>query len=140
MAIGIAVAGYLGQADRDDAGAIVSAGDVAADDLRIGDCFDDGEISDEDVVEVGAVGARPCGEPHDNEVFHTFELTGDTLPSDDAIMQQAGEVCIEVFDTFVGTVHEESELDFFPMWPARRRGTPVTALSRARSTPSTARS
>lgn len=119
VAIGIAVAGYLGQADRDEAGAIVGAGDVAADDLRIGDCFDDGEIGDEDVVEVGAVAAKPCGEPHDNEVFHSFELTGDTLPSDDAIMQQAGEVCIEVFDTFVGTVYEESELDFFPMWPGQ---------------------
>lgn len=87
--------------------------------VRIGDCFDDGEISDEDVVEVGAVAAKPCGEPHDNEVFHRFELSGDTLPSDDAIMQQAGEVCIEVFDTFVGTVYEESELDFFPMWPGQ---------------------
>jgi hypothetical protein len=117
VAIGIAVFGYLGQADRDDAGAIVGSGSLTVVDLRVGDCFDDEAAEGEEVLEISEVAARPCGEPHDNEVFHTFDLTGDTVPSDDEVYAQVGEECIPAFDTFVGAVYEDSELDLFPIWP-----------------------
>lgn len=110
---------YLGQAERDDSGAIVGAGTVAAFELRVGDCFDDGELGDEDIVEFENVAAKRCDEPHDNEVFYSYELSGDTLPSNEVVMEQAGAVCVEEFDAFVGVVYEESELDFFPMWPTQ---------------------
>jgi hypothetical protein len=112
-----ALATGCGQASRDDEGAIVESGTAAVDDLRVGDCFDDpADLSDE-VVEVADVDATPCDEPHDNEVFHAFDLPGDELPADEAIEEQVGEECIPAFDAYVGTAYEDSELDLFAIWP-----------------------
>lgn len=118
VAIGIAVAGYLGQANRDDAGAIVEAGALTVEDLRVGDCFDDEAGAGEEVLEISEVAAQPCTEPHDNEVFHSFQLTGDALPSEDEIFEQVGLQCGDAFDAFVGKLWEESEFDLFPIWPS----------------------
>jgi hypothetical protein len=104
------------QAERDADGAIVGAGSLAADELGVGDCFDD-EPSDEEVTEILDVPAVPCGEPHDNEVFHAFELRGDELPSDAEIEGQVDEECLPAFDRFVGSSYEDSELDLFAIWP-----------------------
>jgi hypothetical protein len=107
------------QAERDADGAIVGAGTLAADELGVGDCFDD-EPSDEEVTEILDVPAVPCGEPHDNEVFHAFELRGDELPSDADIEELVDEECLPAFGRFVGTSYEESELDLFAIWPTER--------------------
>jgi hypothetical protein len=118
VVVGLGLVGYLGQADRDDSGAIVGAGSVAAEDLRVGDCFDDdGGDATDDVTEIADVAAIPCGDPHDNEVFHVFELEGDELPSDEAIFELVGSECLPAFSAFVGSGYETSELDLFPIWP-----------------------
>lgn len=83
--------------------------------LSVGDCFDDtdgisgGEVSDVPVVE--------CSEPHDNEVFHTFDLDDGDFPGDDAMMTQAEEVCVPAFEEYVGTDYASSRLDIFPITP-----------------------
>lgn len=111
---GIALASFLGRADRDDEGAVDRAGELSAMDLRVGDCFDDPG----DAPEVAAVQAVPCAEPHDNEVFHEFQHPdADSPPSQDAAFQRIGEECIPAFNTFVGKAYEESELDFFTFEP-----------------------
>jgi hypothetical protein len=115
--IGFGVYGYFQQAERDEAGTIVGAGTVAADDLRVGDCFDDPSDLTDEIVEVEDVAAIPCDRPHDNEVFFAFDLTGDELPSDAAIEELVGQECLPAFDDFVGTPYEESELDLFAIWP-----------------------
>jgi hypothetical protein len=110
----------FGQAERDDEGSIAAAGDLEVAELRIGDCFDDDPAwIDEEVFEVFAVEATPCGEPHDNEVFHRFDLAAEMLPSDDEVDDEAFETCVEVFKTFVGARYEDSELDFDWLWPSK---------------------
>jgi hypothetical protein len=104
------------QAERDAEGDIVGAGTLAADELGVGDCFDDGAATEE-VVEIADVPAVPCDEPHDNEVFHAFELEGDELPADAEIEARVDQECVPAFDLFVGTAYETSELDLFAIWP-----------------------
>jgi hypothetical protein len=112
--------GLFGQAERGEAGSIVSAGDLDVGDLRVGDCFDDDPAtSDEAVVEIFAVVAAPCGTPHDNEVFHRFDLVAETLPSDEEVDDEAFETCVEVFESFVDVRYEVSELDFSWLWPTK---------------------
>jgi hypothetical protein len=114
----VALLAVLGQAERDEEGAISDAGDLGVLALRVGDCFDEPSApSTGEVVEVFTVDAKPCSEPHDSEVFHTYELTADELPSDDAVTSEAGERCMETFESYVGSTYEESELDFSFLWP-----------------------
>jgi hypothetical protein len=112
--------GVFGQAERDVEGSIEAGGDLDVGDLRIGDCFDDDPSwFDEEVFEVFAVGATTCDEPHDNEVFHRFDLAAETLPSDDEVDDEAFDTCVEVFESFVGVRYEDSELDFTWLWPTK---------------------
>jgi hypothetical protein len=85
-------------------------------DLGVGDCFDDvdgidgsGEITDVPVVD--------CTEPHDNEVFHTYDLPGDDYPGQDAILADAQGSCVGAFENYVGTDYASSRLDIFPIYP-----------------------
>ncbi len=114
----IVIAGALilaacGGAERDSSGAIVEAGteDVFA--LEVGDCFDDpdefGEIASVDVV--------PCSEPHDNEIFHTFDLPDGALPDTDAIDEAAFAGCLPAFEQYVGASYQESSLDISYLSP-----------------------
>jgi hypothetical protein len=108
----------FGQAERDEAGSIVAAGDLDVVDLRVGDCFDHEPGTSEDaIVELSAVGAVPCETPHDNEVFHHFDLVAETLPSDDEVGYEVFGTCVEVFESFVGARYEDSDLGFSWLWP-----------------------
>ncbi len=82
--------------------------------LSVGDCFDrsseDGEISDVPIVD--------CDEPHDSEVFHTFEVEGDgEYPGGEALLAQAEEQCLPAFADYVGLDYANSTLDIFPITP-----------------------
>jgi hypothetical protein len=114
----VALVTVFGQAERDEEGDIADAGSLEVEELQVGDCFDQPSVGSPGQVEqVFTVDAMPCSEPHDFEVFHTYELTGTELPSDDAVMSEAGDRCVAAFETYVGTSFEESELDFGIMWP-----------------------
>lgn len=111
---GSALYAWLGSADRDGDGSITRAGDLAATELRAGDCFDDPGMQEE----IDGVRALPCDEPHDHEIYHEFEhADGDAPPSPEVVNQRIGEECVRAFDTFVGTVYMESDLDFFTFEP-----------------------
>jgi hypothetical protein len=58
----------------------------------------------------------PCGEPHDSEAYASFDLTGDTYPTD--IDDQATVYCESEFATFVGTSYEESSLGYTYLSPS----------------------
>lgn len=81
--------------------------------LAVGDCFDrntdGGEISEVPIVE--------CSEPHDSEVFHTFELSDDEFPGEDALLERAEEECVPAFEEYVGVDYAHSQLDIFPITP-----------------------
>lgn len=106
IAVPLALAG-CGGADRDESGAITAAGEVGVQDVRIGDC------ANEAIGEVASVGAVPCTEPHDYEVFHLFDLPGTELPSSDQIDKAAVEACTPVFKSYVGIPFKTSKLDFY---------------------------
>jgi hypothetical protein len=114
----IALLALFGQAERDEEGAITDPGNLDALELRVGDCFDEpsGRTPDE-VSQIFNVDAKPCSEPHDFEVFHSYELTAAELPSDAAVASEADERCREAFETYVGSSYEESDLDFVYLWP-----------------------
>ena len=101
-------------AERDESGAIETAGAVDAFMLRVGDCYDDqrsGEISD--------VPGVPCSEAHDNEVYATFDLSGSEWPGDDKVSELADQGCLDRFERAIGVTYEESVLMFTTLVPSR---------------------
>ena len=111
--------GYLSEAKRDGTGALVSEGQVSAFDIRLGDCFNDDDSQEsEEAMEVSALHALPCTEPHDNEVFAVFQLDLDEFPEDD-MGDIAFDGCLEYFEGFVGRDYETSSLDLFAIYPTR---------------------
>ncbi|MGL3151762.1 septum formation family protein [Microbacterium sp. A82] len=103
----------VGDAQRDDGGNVTEEATIDIFSLKVGDCMPEsdttGDIQDTPVV--------PCEEPHTNEVFFEFELTGDTLPSDDEITAEVEAQCVPAFADFVGFDYFESVLDFWWLTP-----------------------
>ena len=85
--------------DRDDEGRPTEAGTVRADLIRVGDCFRDQEGGD-----VAGFAVVPCGEPHDNEVFHLFDVGGERYPGEESLRETAAERCEgRPFEDYVGS-------------------------------------
>ncbi len=83
------------------------SGSINVFDLEVGDCFDvpsDGNITDVEGI--------PCDEPHDNEVFATFDIAGGPdapFPGEDAVRQEAESQCAgALFTDYVGVSYNES--------------------------------
>ena len=92
----------------------VDNGDVFS--IRMGDCLNstEGNGTEEELSSIPIV---PCGEPHEDEVYSSFQLTGTDYPGEDAILDQVESTCLPDFDAFVGLEYEQSTLDFWPMYP-----------------------
>lgn len=88
---------------RDDSGAIVEEGDLSAFSLNVGDCL----VGDA-TGEVSGFEGVPCDQPHDNEVFLTFDMADGDFPGDPAIQAEAEAGCLPAFESFVGTAYEDS--------------------------------
>ena len=116
LAIGAGVYHYVDSADRDASGQIVGAGTIDVFDLKVGDCFDDGDAYSDEVTTLPAV---PCNEPHDNEAYAAFNVSVASYPGDDAMWDMATEECYERFAPFVGRDYESSQYDFFTLHPTR---------------------
>ena len=83
------------------------------DGIEIGMCFDD-----QDGPEVERLPTVPCDEPHENEVFHLYDVRGDEHPGQEALTVAADEVCRgEPFVDYVGTTVEESRFDVYQILP-----------------------
>lgn len=77
--------------------------------LDPGTCFDDvSQITDEGGGEVEDVPIVDCDEPHDNEVFATFDLEGEDFPGDDAVATRAEQGCLDRFEAYVGRDYASS--------------------------------
>lgn len=68
----------------------------------------------------GIAGASvvPCADPHDQEAFYLFELSGGEYPGDDAIWTTAEQNCGSQFEMFIGVPYTESALDWFYFSPS----------------------
>jgi hypothetical protein len=82
--------------------------------LEPGDCFGEfsgGEVSDVDKVD--------CDEPHENEVYATFDAEGDDFPGEDELQAEAEEECTgDRFEDYVGISYNESRYYFSPLVPS----------------------
>src|SRR5688572_21476657 len=107
------------QTERDEnSQEIVEEGQADVFALRVGDCIN--EVSEELVSEVPVV---PCDQPHDEEVYFDFTLTGDEFPGDDAVQTEADARCAAEFDAFVGLAYDSSTLDFYAFRPSEESWT-----------------
>ena len=87
-----------------------TAGNVTVTDLRVGDCFNAAEFSDEE-TEIGDVDGVPCTEPHTFEVFAVADYNGSAYPGSQAAFEAAfGEVCVPPFEGYVGVPYVDSAL------------------------------
>ena len=113
---GAAVAAIFGittVAKRNEAGEVTAAGSVGAFEVRVGDCFNDEAFESSEISEIPAV---PCSEPHDNEVYAAFDLTGD-WPGAEKVAENANEGCLDRFPAAIGKGYEDSVLDYTTIEP-----------------------
>ena len=100
---------------RDDSGDITETEDVDPNVLKPGDCFNDPDVSG--TTQVTALEAVPCEEPHDNEVFHVFDLDDGDFPGADEVKQLGLERCEPEAETYLGAPPEDSGLLIIPVTP-----------------------
>lgn len=81
--------------------------------LEVGQCFNDPEATDE----ISDVALVDCAEPHNNEVYHLFDIPGDEFPGRSTVSDLATEGCIDAFETFVGASYATSDFGIFPISP-----------------------
>jgi len=109
-----AITGYELPPVRDaDSQEIVEGGQTHVLNVRIGDCL--GGITNDDVID--QIDVVPCDEPHEFEVMHEFDLTGDAYPEVEAMDEITIEECDAAFAEFVGIAWEDSVLDWYSVAP-----------------------
>jgi hypothetical protein len=105
-------------ASRDEAGKVAVRSEQSTMKLRSGDCFDElGEGADDTEI-AETVTAVPCAQPHQFQVFHEFDLTGDSYPTPDEISRVAEDTCSAEFRPFVGITYDASELEVSWLTPS----------------------
>jgi hypothetical protein len=105
---GCAFGGGPTGAPSSTAGPSRGADDMTAEDLAVGDCLNDAELSGI-VTEVPVV---PCSEPHDSEAYAEFDLPEGPYPGKDEINARGEAGCIEAFTAFVGIPFNASKLQY----------------------------
>lgn len=101
------------------AAAACSQGNVFS--LDEGTCFDDvAAFGDGEAAEVEDVPVVACSEPHDNEVYATFDLEGEEFPGDAAVTDAADTGCLERFEDYVDRDYQTSRYVFSHLVPSER--------------------
>ena len=102
-------------AERNAYGESTATSSLDAFQLAVGDCYNDESTYETEVTRVPGV---PCSEPHDNEVYATFDLTVSEYPGEERVWELAEEGCLRRFEAFVGKSYDESILDFMTLVPS----------------------
>ncbi len=88
---------------------------VAADDLKVGDCFN---IPNGTTIQT--VETQPCTESHNGEVFFVGDFTGESYPISLSLDSFIEDSCVPAFETYVGRdVDSEPELSIGYFYPSR---------------------
>ncbi len=82
--------------------------------LADGTCFNDPAVESDEISEVPVV---DCTEPHDNEVFATFQLPDGEFPGVATMQDSAMDACIERFDDWAGISFIDSALQVYVITP-----------------------
>ena len=83
---------------------------------EVGDCLDMATVDQAQVSEIPTV---DCGEPHDGQVVHAFDMNGEGYPSDREWSRAIEQECTQGFEDFVGTSYGESDLLVQDLSPTR---------------------
>jgi hypothetical protein len=113
VAAGGAIAAQ-GASSQSGSGVLAQEDRLPLDLLSVGDCFDDPSETGETIDSVPVV---PCDQPHHNETYDLFELSGDEYPGDRQVDELASEGCLASFEAYVGERYEDSELEFSHVTP-----------------------
>jgi hypothetical protein len=89
-------------------GDIAKSGELAIQDLAVGDCWD---LIDRLAESFDTVIARPCAEAHEYELFHIGVMPTGAYPTEDAFLEFVDLDCVPPFTDYVGKVYADSELD-----------------------------
>jgi hypothetical protein len=119
VAIGGAVSWFT-NAGRDSSGQINHAGDLAATDLQVGDCYDlPGNASAADPsAAIDKVRAIPCTEPHHYEVFFSGSMPDSgTYPTQADFQAYVDTQCAAAFQSYVGTPVDQTSLAIYWFYP-----------------------
>lgn len=114
------VDGLTSDPERDADGQVTGRGDQSTLKIRVGDCFDSPELAGvgaEEDAETGLVEAVPCGEPHQFEAYHAFDLPGSDYPGTTQVQSAAEEGCFGEFKGFVGVGYGRSSLEVYYLYP-----------------------
>ncbi len=95
--------------DRDASGAVKEEGELQADKIKTGDCFD--EPSGTSIESVVAI---PCDQPHDNEAFLVYELDEFAVVG---LQEKIDEKCLPAFQEYVGIDFDSSVLEMTYLTP-----------------------
>lgn len=88
--------------------------------LKVGTCFNDpnGAAIEEDEL-ISDVPVRDCNTPHDNEVFHVFDLPESLEQPEATLVQDAAYTeCGQAYATFVGMDYDDSAYEMNYMAPS----------------------
>jgi len=83
--------------------------------IQVGDCLNTADLGAAE--EISSVPIVPCSEPHDDEVYHAYDLAEGEYPGEEAIMADADAVCQAEFANFVGLPYDQSTLLYWPIYP-----------------------
>jgi hypothetical protein len=96
---------------------------VAIEDVSVGDCFNQSDLTGTDgseSVQVEEVELVSCDTPHDLEMYARQHLPGDDYPGDDEAARQSEQICVEEFEAFVGKPYAKSVLGVIYFQPQPR--------------------
>jgi Domain of unknown function (DUF4190)/Septum formation len=114
LVIGVGVVLLIaGTADRDTEGEITEGGSVSAMSLQVGDCLN----GLEEEGNVRSLPAVPCAEPHEGEVYATFDLPEGEYPGDTAVVEQAETGCDERLSAVAPGAYEDPSVGLYYLYP-----------------------
>ena len=109
-----AVGGLIFNASRGESGEITKSGDLAAEELRAGDCFD---LQDPEAEELEKVTGLPCSSEHEYETFFVGTMAEGAFPTEEGFLEWIDANCVPAFNEYVGLAYDASELDFTWLQP-----------------------
>jgi hypothetical protein len=106
----------LTSAGRDSTGEITESGDVSATALQVGDCLNDIEESQM----ITSFPAVPCDQPHEAEVIGTFDLPDGDYPTEDELVAQADQGCVDEMARYAPEAMSNPALGFLYIYPLKQ--------------------
>lgn len=105
--------------ERDDSGSITDGGTLSAYDIEIGDCLNGLRAVEYDTL-VTSLPAVPCADPHEGEVYASFELAEGAYPGLDGVVAAADQRCAQALATYSASAWEDPNIGLFYLYPDER--------------------